>query len=223
MSPYSISLLLSAWQRKRWLTERSLHVSHLKRTASDWKDRRRKDSPVVVATPFSRLKHNLQIARDNGADFVVIDAPGKSHSAAMEAARAADLVLIPSRAQVFELGTLPGVRELLQLAGDPPTYVVLNGVHPRASKGAEEAKTFIQETFGFRACPVHLSQRSAYSEAPANGSTPQESDPDGAAAAELKALWKFVRQQLSSKRGYVNKESSEPTKHVREEASRKLA
>ena len=92
--------------------------------ASNWKDRRQHDSsPAVIAIPPSRLPHTLKTAQDNGADLAVIDAPGKQDSTAIEAARASDLVLIPTRPQIFELETLAAIRNLLRVAGDPKAYV----------------------------------------------------------------------------------------------------
>ena len=93
--------------------------------AANWKDRRTADNPAVISAHVSRLKQTIQIAQDYGADLVLIDTPGRSDSAAIEAARSADLVLIPVRPQIFGLETLQGVRDLLRLAGDPLAYVVV--------------------------------------------------------------------------------------------------
>src|ERR1039458_3615298 len=64
-------------------------------SAAKWRDRRTVDNPAVVSAQVSRLRQTLTAAKTNGADLVVIDSPGKSDSAAVEAARVADLVLIP--------------------------------------------------------------------------------------------------------------------------------
>ena len=90
------------------------------------------------------------------ADFVVINTPGKSDSAAIEAARVADLVLVPLGPLAYHLETLPGLRDLLRVAGDKPALVVLNAIHPQATKQAEEAKRMIADLFGFSVCPTHF-------------------------------------------------------------------
>ena len=59
------------------------------------------------------------LARKNGAELAIIDTPGKSDSIATEAARQANLVLIPIRPQVFDLETLDKVRDILLLAKNP--------------------------------------------------------------------------------------------------------
>lgn len=165
--------------------------------ATHWKDRRKNDNPAVVSAQVSRLRQTISIAEEHGADFVIIDTPGKSDSAAVESARCADLVLIPARAQIFDLETLPAMRDLLQIAGRVPAYLVLNGIHPQARKQADETKSMIQETFGFPVCPVHLCHRGGYAEAPMTGLAPQELDPEGKAADEIKRLYLFVIQQLN--------------------------
>jgi chromosome partitioning protein len=184
--------------------------------ASNWKDRRQHDSgPAVIAIPPSRLPHTLKTAQDNGAAMAVIDAPGKQDSTAIEAARAADLVLIPTRPQIFELETLAAIRNLLRVAGDPKAYVLLNGLHPQAKKAAEEAKAMIQSNFGFPTCPVHLCQRRSYGEAPTTGSVADEIDPEGAAAEECKQLYQWIRQQMKeSGKNYGSQKASSVRKRA---------
>jgi chromosome partitioning protein len=160
--------------------------------AANWKDRRSADNPAVISAQVSRLKQTILTAQEYGADLVLIDTPGRSDSAAIEAARAADLVLIPVRPQIFGLETLQGVRDLLRVAGDPLAYVVVNGIHPQATKGAEAAKTLIEATCGLKVAPVHLCQRSSYAEAPTTGKTAQELDPKGRAADEMRSLYMFT-------------------------------
>ena len=160
--------------------------------AANWKDRRSADNPAVISAQVSRLKQTIQIAQEYGADLVLIDTPGRSDSAAIEAARAADIVLIPVRPQIFGLETLQGVRDLLRVAGDPLAYVVVNGIHPQATKGAEAAKTLIEATCGLKVAPMHICQRGSYAEAPTTGKTAQELDPKGKAADEMRSLYMFT-------------------------------
>lgn len=162
--------------------------------AANWKDRREADNPAVVAAPVSRLRPTLEAARQHGAQFVVIDTPAKSDSAALDAARVADLVLIPVWPQIYHLETLPAIKDLLRIAGDVPAYVVLNALPPQATRQADEAKSMIAEIYGLPACPVHLCDRTIYADAPALGKGPQEVDPYGKAADELARLYTFVIQ-----------------------------
>ena len=184
--------------------------------AANWKDRRSSDNPAVISAQVSRLKQTLQTAEDYGAGLVLIDTPGRSDSAAIEAARAADLVLIPVRPQIFGLETLEGVRDLLRVAGDPLAYVVVNGIHPQATKSAASAKALIESNFGFKVAPMHLCQRGSYAEAPTAGKAAQELDPDGKAADELQRLYLFTCELLNKldRRHHEQKQNGRPAKRA---------
>jgi chromosome partitioning protein len=177
--------------------------------AANWKDRREADNPAVLSAQASRLKATIQTAEKYGADLVVIDTPGRSDGAAIEAARAADLVLVPVHPQIFDLETLPAVRDLLRLAGDPKTYVVLNGIHPQSTKGAQTAREMIEGTFGLLVAPVHLCQRASYADAPTTGRSPQELDPEGKAADETQRLYMFICEVLNTLRGRPHEQAEQ--------------
>lgn len=177
--------------------------------AANWKDRRSADNPAVISAQVSRLKQTLLTAGDYGADLVVIDTPGRSDNAAIEAARAADLVLIPVRPQIFDLETLQAVRDLLRVAGDPPAYVVLNGIHPQATKAAQTARDMIEGTFSLKVAPVHLCQRGSYADAPTVGKVAQELDPEGKAADELNRLYMFTSEVLDVLNGEQHEQTQQ--------------
>jgi chromosome partitioning protein len=170
-------------------------------SATKWKDRRQADNPVVVSAQASRLQQTLELARKNGADLAIIDTPGKSDSIATEAARQANLVLIPIRPQVFDLETLDAARDVLLLAKNPAAFVLFNGLHPAARQSAEAVKAIAADNFKLPACPIHLCHRSAYAEAPATGRAPQELDPHGKAAGELRRLYAFITKQQGKQNG----------------------
>jgi chromosome partitioning protein len=165
-------------------------------SASKWRDRREDENPAVVSAQASRLKPTLQAAKETGVDFAIVDTAGRSDDTALIATRAADLVLIPTRSTIIELEVLPSAKDLVMLAGNPPAFVVLNGIHPQASKQAEEVRATVQELYGMKVCPIHLCQRTAYGEALISGKTAQELDPEGRAAKELDCLYQFVCEFL---------------------------
>jgi chromosome partitioning protein len=167
-------------------------------TAANWKDRREADSPAVVSAQSSRLKQTLDVARDGGAEFVIIDTAGRNDDSALNAARMSDLVLIPIRPNIIELETLRAVGDLLKLAGNPPAFVVLNGIHPTATKQADEARETVEKLFGLTCAPAYLCHRAAYAEAPTTGKAPQELDPEGKAGLELDRLFLFASELLNN-------------------------
>jgi chromosome partitioning protein len=176
-------------------------------SAANWKDRRQEDNPAVVSAQASRLKQTLSAAADLGAEIVIIDTAGRHDDTALSAARASDMVLIPTGIDILELEALPAVADILRLAGSPPALVVLNKMNPTGTRQAAEAAGVISTNFGLECAPVYLCRRSAYSDAMTSGRTPQELDPGGKAAAELAALFKFSIE-------FVNKRTSAHEQNV---------
>ena len=87
----------------------------------------------MISAQASRLKPALDAARDAGVEFAIIDSAGRSDDSAMAAARAADLILVPTRTSIVELETLPQVSDLLRIADSVRrAFVVLNALHPSA-------------------------------------------------------------------------------------------
>ena len=183
--------------------------------AANWRDRREADDVAVLSVQMSRLKQTIQVAEEQGINFMVIDTPGKSDSTAIEAARHADLVLLPMRFTIFEIETLPATRDLLHIAGSNVVFVVLNGMPPQAVKQVEEARAIIEANYDFKVCPTaHFCQRTSYSVSPISGKAPQEDDPEGKAADEIGRLYMFVTEQYNMLTGsHVKKLTKKVVRH----------
>jgi len=161
-------------------------------TATNWADRRENRPPVVVSAQPARLPHVLKMAADNGAQLIVIDTPPRAEQAALAAAKAADLILIPCRPAVFDLDTVATTLELIRLSGNGQVVVVLNGV---PSQGSEQGQArAILEGLGIVVCPATLGQRKAFPQAGTIGQSPQEYDPSGKAASEIEQVYKYASQ-----------------------------
>lgn len=163
-------------------------------SAAGWKDTRAAESPVVVALPHSRLAVGLQAAKEGGAKLCIIDTAPHAEAAAMAAARAADLVLIPCRAGIFDLRAIGTTTEFVKLAGRR-AFVVLNALPPRASQILNDAREAVA-VHGIDVAPVTLQQRAAYGHALTAGQTAPEYEPDGKAAEEIEALREWLFAEL---------------------------
>ena len=164
-------------------------------SAGNWADRRAlKEAPAVVSAHVPRLQSVIDTARQNGVDLLLIDTPGKSEQTALAAAKAADLVLIPCRPQIYDIETLAATKEIIELAGGRPAFVILNAVPPQGRRH-EEAKAAIEE-MGLAVCPAAFVQRAAFGDAPNAGQSAAEFEPDGKAAQEISLVYKFVSDVL---------------------------
>jgi chromosome partitioning protein len=168
--------------------------------AAKWRDRRNSENVAVIGALQSRIKQTLEAARSHGADFVVIDSPGHNDSAAMETARASDIVLLPVEPQMFHFDTLPAMRDLVRIAGEPPTYLLINKLHPAATVQADRLRHMIESAYNMPLCPVHLSRLDIYAASADLGLTPMEQEPEGKAALEIRGLYKFICQQVNKLR-----------------------
>jgi chromosome partitioning protein len=166
-------------------------------TAANWKDRRGEEGPAVISAQASRLRQTLDAARAADAEFAIIDTAGRNDDSALNAARASDLVFVPSKAVIGELETLGKVQDQLRLGGSPRSFVLLNRIEPGATKQFEDARRLIEQTFGLRVCPFFLSQLRAYENALETGQTAQEIDPKGKSAGELEHLYRFASERVN--------------------------
>lgn len=163
-------------------------------SACKWRDRREADAPVVTDVQPSRLRHAVNAAAKQNVDLVVIDTPPRSETAALEAAKVADLVVIPCRAQILDLETVPIALQLLALAGNPTVVSVLNSVPPRGPRAQQATEAL--ERFGVRVCPHMLGHRAAWGDANALGLTVTEYPVRSRAGVELRQVARWLAQVL---------------------------
>ena len=174
-------------------------------SVSNWGDRREADSPVVVSAQPARLGYVLSAAKEQGADLLLIDTPPRAEQAAMAAARAADLILIPCRPSIYDLETVATTVELVRYAGNKPFAIVLTGVPTRGPK--RKQATEVLKSADLPVCPMVFGYRAAFDHASSLGLNAQEYEPNGKAADEIKLVYKFIRElkNSSTKRGnYTN-------------------
>src|SRR5690606_32000985 len=89
--------------------------------------------------------------------------------------------------------------------------VVLTFCPPIGSQVAE-ARQLI-ESIGADIAPVDMGQRVAYQRAQEDGRAPQEYEPDGKAAAEVKELYSYIHKALHGAKRHGDK-----TKQIRKRA-----
>ena len=167
-------------------------------TASKWTDRRKDEHPWVVPTHAARLGAAIDQAQQQGVDVVVIDTPPHSESAAAEAARRADVVLVPVEPHLFTLETLPKLAELLKLAGNAPALFLVNKAATQGSEGVNAADYIKAQ--GFSVCPVILYLRAAHRHATNIGQVAAEYEPDSKAAQEVLQVYTYTMQFINTKR-----------------------
>lgn len=167
-------------------------------TASKWTDRRTDEYPWVVPTHAARIGAAIDQAKAKGINFIVIDTPPHSGMDAAEAARRADLVLVPVEPHLFTLETLPKLSDLLKLAGNAPALFLVNKAAPQGSEGIHAAEHIKAQ--GFAVCPIVLHFRAAHRHATNIGKVAAEYEPHSKAALESLQLYTYTLEFIHSKR-----------------------
>ena len=162
-------------------------------SAANWSDRREAELPVVLSAHASRLRQEIQRVREIGGEMLYVDTAPHSDSAALEAARTADLVLIPCRPAILDLEAITNTLAFLRTTGTP-VLVVLNAIAATGQDAAqaEEALSAHQ----VETCPVRLGRRIAFARALVAGQAAQEYEPGGKAAHEIAELHAFVLERV---------------------------
>jgi len=163
-------------------------------TASQWAAWRQDKPPEVIDSPPPRLAVKIRQAREQGAEWIVIDTPPHADSAARAAVEVADLVLIPCRPSAFDLSAIETTAKLVQLLRKP-AYVVFVAGPPNAFRVYQEAGELV-ESYGTRPCPLQIPDRAAYRHASAEGRTVMELEPAGKAAEDIRQIYKWACRQV---------------------------
>ena len=168
------------------------------RSLTWWWKNREAQTPALIECEARELAKIIDTARAEGVAAVIIDTPPHAENSIMDAMRAADLVLIPTRPGPFDLA---GVAGTLDLAGRiaRPALAVINHAPPRTGAGEPGIVTEARQALagmGATVAETVISQRVAFSHAIISGSTVTEYEPDGKAAVELRALWTEIEARL---------------------------
>ena len=164
-------------------------------SAVKWSRRREGDSPVVISAHSTLLNEVLVTAEEKGVSLCILDTSPHSESAALDAAKVADLAVIPSRPAIFDLEAVGDTIQIASIA-KVPIRVVLNGVKPFGSAGIK-AKKALGIYDGLSVAPCTLGDRVAFSHSVVDGVTAQEYEPKGKASREVGALYAYLSRELA--------------------------
>lgn len=163
-------------------------------SAANWGDRRAAELPVVLSAHASRLAHEIRRVEEMEGDLLIIDTAPHSDSAALEAAKAADLILVPCRPAILDIEAISNTLDLVKTTGTP-IFVVMNAVAPQGNEAAEAVEAISGLEVGV--CPVGLRQRVAFSRALITGQSAEEFEPGGKAAGEAALLHAFMCEHVN--------------------------
>jgi chromosome partitioning protein len=165
-------------------------------TVSYWSARRTNPEPGVERiTNRFRLERGLRDLGQRGCTLAIIDTPGSDSDVVTEAIRLADLCLIPARPSQADIEaacpTLKATRRF-----DRKFAFVLNQAPTRGQRPTRAASALNE--VGMLALP-YIGMRNDHMDSLSAGLGISEFAPDGIAAAEVRTLWRWVKQMLIGK------------------------
>lgn len=168
-----------------------------------WSERRVLEDVMVKDSSVAGLPLHVTRGRASGKlDLIIIDTPANSKDIAMLAAEQADFVIVPVAPRGLDVHSVLQTVKQVQQAGTP-FAVILTQVPHQGGEGEEARAGFAAK--GVALFDTRLHFRKDYYRATPIGQTAAELEPDGKAAAELRAAYNEAKR-LS---GYANKPVSE--------------
>jgi chromosome partitioning protein len=167
-------------------------------SAAVWRFQRAAETPVVIAVGPGELGLKLEACRKAGAGFAFIDTAPHTERAAVEAARLADLLLIPCRPSLLDIKALAPTAAIAAATGRP--VVILLNAAPAKAGAVIEAARLALSGYALPVAPISLGQRAAFQNSLVLGLGVVEHEPRGKAADEVMALWRWLHKRLGSER-----------------------
>lgn len=162
-----------------------------------WAARREIDDPIVLSAMPGNLETYLDHAREDRADYVVIDTPPHAGATIDAAIRAADLVVIPIRPGPFDIDAAAGTIEIMRETRTPGLFV-LSQVSASGSEGDDTEAVLAELHPGVPVAKARLGHRKAFMQALISGQAITEFErPSSKAVGEIKELFQQVKKQIS--------------------------
>ena len=158
------------------------------------KARAENDIPVETVTP-ARLSAAIAALEKGGVTLCIIDTAGAESATTAAAMRAADLNIVPTRPNAFDLWATEQTRKTLRDMGKEYVFL-LNQCPPAQQSGRVDEGVKALEAMGGMISPL-VSARVDYQEAARQGWGVTELNPAGQAADEMRRLWSSMKRRLA--------------------------
>ncbi len=165
----------------------------IQRSATTWSEARSAEVPAVAPVAAAELDTVMKASRHDAMTLCIIDTAPHAAPDAVRVARAADLVVIPCRPTAFDLAAAGSAVEIAT-AAKARTVFVLSACPFRSPEIAETRA--VLAGYGLSVAPVEITDRRAFARAVATGRAVTEFEANGKAAEEIRALWKWLKEQM---------------------------
>ena len=167
-------------------------------SASEWSDWRAAETPAVISVHSARLPQVLHKLQQDGTTFAILDTPPKIEDIAADAAKAADLAIIPCKLGAFDLKAIEKTIMIGNMA-KCPMRIVFNAVRARTSM-LHPAKRAVQ-VYEVNVAPCVIGDRVVFSHSVMEGLGVMEYDAKGKASIEIQAFFRYISKEMEAHNG----------------------
>jgi chromosome partitioning protein len=194
-STLAVHLAVCAARKRK--TVALIDLDGLQNNALGWSARRAKeramrgaleDVAAFGARP-QELGGMIARAKEQHVDLLILDSPGRADVTAAHVMAAADVVLIPCRPFSYDLEASVETAAEVKRTKVAHAFFVLNAIPARGTRHIE-ARAALAPLLPV--CPVELHHYLAFGDALNDGRSVEELDPKGKAAAEIRALYRWL-------------------------------
>ena len=164
------------------------------RTTAKWCSRRVADTPVIAEASIKRLAADIDGIRQHGIQTLIINTPGYTAVAMYTVVQAADLIVVPVRATIDDLGAVADTLAPI-LARRAQFVFVLVGATVNARITDAAGRELAQ--YGIVA-PVVIHHRLIVPACRASGQSVSEVESGSKAALEYADLWAWLSARMDA-------------------------
>ena len=168
-------------------------------SALDWAAQRDQSARFSVVGFPKPVLHREIAALGKGYDWVIIDGPPRVNELARSAIAASDLVLIPVQPSPFDVWAAKDIIDIVKEFSIPKpnlkTRFLVNRLFPNTMLGAEVKEALT--SFDIPVLDSAIRNRTEYAKAARVGMTALETEPNGQAAREVRAVVEEVAALLN--------------------------
>lgn len=163
------------------------------KSATVWSEARQSETPIVVTVSAGELEKVLQAAHQDRMSLAIVDTAPHTAPDAVRITIAVDLIVIPCRPTAFDLAAVSNAIEIVRAAKKKAVFAL--SACPFRSPEIVETRQVLTD-YGLPVCPYDITDRRAFSRAIATGRAVTEFEEEGKAAAEIRAFWAWLKEQM---------------------------
>ena len=171
-------------------------------SARDWRAATDQDTVLVVGMDRPTLDKDIKLLSSNGKKWVIVDGTPRSEQMTVSTIKAVDVVIIPVQPSPYDVWAAEDLVSIIRARqeiteGRPKAAFMISRAIKRTELGKEVVSALTD--FGMPVLTAKTTQLVTYPKSASIGLTPMDTEPDGNAAREIRAIVAELRQFLKQK------------------------